>query len=110
MKSALPCTAIKNIFETNDGDTPNTHVVTPISMLTENNSPIHFSQQYFKAATIKKKGVQGVREMSVRVQEWTKQNLWKITFKKFEGIRLRKKNHTPLILKALFHKFYLVHS
>ena len=28
--------------------------------------------------------------MSVRVQEWTKQNLWKITFKKFEGIRLRK--------------------
>ena len=35
------------------------------------------------------------------IQEWTKQNLWKATFKNLKGYGL---------LKAVFHKFYLVQS
>ena len=42
--------------------------------------------------------------LSPSFQEWTKQNLWKTAFEKFE-------EHIPSnFLKAVFHKFYLVHS
>ena len=45
------------------------------------------------------------------IQGWTKQNIWKTTFKKFEGIWSAKADHIPLVfLKAVFHRFYLVHS
>ena len=55
--------------------------------------------------------------MSQGVQEWTKQNLWKTTFKKFEVIAdhitsvfLKAVHITSVFLKAVLHKFYLVLS
>ena len=45
------------------------------------------------------------------IQDWTKYNLWKTVFKKIEGIWSAEADHSPSIfLKAVFHKFYLVHS
>ena len=40
--------------------------------------------------------------MGQSIQEWTKQNSWKTAFKKLKT--------TSYFLKAVFHKFYLVHS
>ena len=39
--------------------------------------------------------------MEQSIQEWTKKNLWKTAFKKFE---------VTWSAKAVFHKFYLLHS
>ena len=48
--------------------------------------------------------------MGQRIQ-WTKQNLWKTAFKKFERIwSAWADNILSNFLKAVFHKFYLVHS
>ena len=45
------------------------------------------------------------------IQEWTKLNLWKTAFIKFEGTWSAWADHTPSnFLKTVFHKFYLVHS
>ena len=44
-------------------------------------------------------------------QEWIKENLWKTGFKKFEVIWSAEVDHiTSNFLKAVFHKFFLVHS
>ena len=44
-------------------------------------------------------------------QEWTKQNLWKTAFKKFELIWSAWAEHiTSKFLKAVFHIFLLIHS
>ena len=49
--------------------------------------------------------------MRQSIQEWTKENFCKTTFKIFEVIRSVLIDHiTSNILKAVFHKFYLVHS
>ena len=49
--------------------------------------------------------------MGQSFQEWTKQNLWKTAFKRFEGVWSTLRFHTPShFLKVVFHKFYLVHS
>ena len=49
--------------------------------------------------------------MGQSIQEWTKYNLWKTTFKKIEAICSASADHiTSNFLKAFFHKFYLVHS
>ena len=51
------------------------------------------------------------QHLSQIIQEWTKQNLWKRAFKKFDGVYgLSKEDHiSSNFLKAVFHKFYLVH-
>ena len=42
------------------------------------------------------------------IQEWSKQNLWKTAFKKFELIWSAQADHiTSNILKAVFHRFHL---
>ena len=44
--------------------------------------------------------------MGESIQEWTKSNLWKTAFKK-----IAQTDHITLnFLKAVFHKFQLVHS
>ena len=49
--------------------------------------------------------------MGLSIQEWTKENLWKTAFKKFEGTWSALVRRYPFkILKAVFHEFYLVHS
>ena len=45
--------------------------------------------------------------MAQVIQEWIKQNLWKTAFKKFEAMADHIFSNS---LKAVFHKFYLVHS
>ena len=45
------------------------------------------------------------------IQEWTKKKLWKTAFKKFQLLRSAWVwPYHFLFLKAVFHKFYLVHS
>ena len=45
------------------------------------------------------------------IQEWTKWNLWKAVFKKFEAIWSAQSDHiTSNFLKAIFHKFHFAHS
>ena len=45
------------------------------------------------------------------IQELTKKNLWKTAFKKFEVICSASVDHiASTFLKAVFHKFRLVHS
>ena len=46
--------------------------------------------------------------MGQGIQEWTKQNLWKTAFKKFEGISSDHINSN--FLKAIFRKFYFFQS
>ena len=49
--------------------------------------------------------------MGQGIEECTKSNLWKTAFKKFEVVWSAYADHiTSNILKAVFHKFYLVHS
>ena len=43
-------------------------------------------------------------QMGHDIQEWTKSNLWKTTFKKFEVVCLGKLYQFKF-LKAVFHKF-----
>ena len=46
-----------------------------------------------------------------RIQEWTKQSLFKTTSKRFEVIWSAGADHiTSDLLKTVFHKFSLVHS
>ena len=46
-----------------------------------------------------------------RIQEWTKKKLWKTAFKKFQVLRSAwVRPYRLTFLKAVFHKFYLVHS
>ena len=49
--------------------------------------------------------------MDQGIQEWTQQNLWKTDFKIFEVIWSAMGDLiTTIFLKAVFHKFYMVHS
>ena len=47
--------------------------------------------------------------MRQSIQQWTKQNLWKTSFKKFEVIWSAGTDHiTSEFLKAVFRKFYII--
>ena len=49
--------------------------------------------------------------MTMHIQEWTNENLWKTTFKKIGVIWSALTEHiTSSFLKVVFHKFSLVHS
>ena len=49
--------------------------------------------------------------MNQRFQEWSKQNLWKTAFEKFEVKWSDKRDHIiSNFLKTVIHKFYLVQS
>ena len=50
-------------------------------------------------------------QLGQSIQEWTKQNLLKTSLKKFQGHALLQVDHPPPnFVKAVFHKFYLLHS
>ena len=50
-------------------------------------------------------------QMGQTIREWTKQNLSNAAFKNLAGYSLLEAYHTPSnFLKAVFHKFYFVHS
>ena len=49
--------------------------------------------------------------MGENIQQWTKKKFWKTAFKKIEVIwSVSADDVTSNFLKAVFHKFYLIHS
>ena len=60
-----------------------------------------------KPNTLITRNLRASEKIGQGIQEWTKQNLWTTAFKK----KLAKAGHMTLnYLKAVFHKFYLIHS
>ena len=57
--------------------------------------------------SVKHKSLWNVKQMGQGIQEWTKKNLWKTAFKKFEVIWSAFNSN---FLKVVFHNFYSVHS